>query len=235
MGLFTATTTLENKLIPFDGLVAWYDASNRDSYPGTGTKWYDLSDKRGSGTLVNTPTFNLGTGLFTFNGTTQRVDLTQFLDSGQPSYSLYSVVSAGSAGTTQVFGQATEANNRRALIIRISTGFGFNGYNNDANTPVGMGVANNTLTSVGLSMNTKAVNQAQAVRFFKNGSFASTSATTGGATNLNVGTTARIASNAGNSELFNGSIGVCMAWNRPLTDDEQASLNQYYLARYTLV
>jgi hypothetical protein len=235
MGLFTSTATLENELIPFDGLVAWYDASNRDSYPGTGTIWYDLSDKRGIGTLIGSPTFNLGTGLFTFNGSSQRVNLTQFLESGQPSYSLYSVASPGNNGTTQLFGQATESNSRRALIIRISGGFGFNGFNNDANTPSGMTVANNTLTSVAFSMNTKAANQSAAVRFFKNGSFASTSGTTGGATNLNVGTTARIASNGGNGELFNGTVGVCMAWNRALTDAEQASVNQYYRQKYTLV
>jgi hypothetical protein len=234
MGLFTATSTLENELIPFDGLVAWYDASNRDSYPGTGTSWYDLSDKRGVGTLVGSPTFNLGTGLFTFNGSTQRVDLTQFLDSGQPTYSYYAIMSSTNNGTTMVFGQATEANNRRALIIRLGGYYGFNGYNNDANTPSNMNIGNNVLTSVGLSMNTKASNQNQAVRFFRNGSFATTSGTGGGATNLNMGTSAKIAANGGNGELFNGSIGVCMAWNRAITDDEMAKVNQYYRNKYTL-
>jgi hypothetical protein len=235
MGFFTATTTLENELIPFDGLVAWYDATNRDSYPGTGTIWYDLSDKKGIATLVNSPTFNLGTGLFTFNGSNQRADLTQFLDSGQPTYSYYVVASAGNGGTTMVFGQATEANNRRGLIIRLGGYFGFNGYNNDINQPAGMNVADNVLTSVAFSLNTKAATQSQAFRFFRNGAFVTTTGTNNGATNLNLGTTAKIAANGGNGELFNGSIGVCMAWNRALTDEEQARVNQYYRNKYTLV
>jgi hypothetical protein len=98
-----------------------------------------------------------------------------------------------------------------------------------------MNVGNNVLTSVAFSLNTKAATQAQAFRFFKNGAFVTTTGTGGGATNLNLGTSAKIAANGGNGELFNGTIGVCMAWNRFLTDAEQASVNDYYKTKYTLV
>ena len=45
-----------------DGLVLDLDASNRYSYPGTGTIWTDLSGNNNNGTLVNGPTFDSGNG-----------------------------------------------------------------------------------------------------------------------------------------------------------------------------
>ena len=220
--------------IPTNGLVAWYDASDASSYPGSGTTWTDISGNGGTGTIVGSPSFNSTTKLFTFSGG-QRVDLTQFLTSGQATYSYYVVASSANNGTTQLFGQGTEANNQRAFIIRLSGYFGFNGYNNDANTPAGMTVSNNTLKGIALTMDNDAANQSQALRFYLNGSFVTTTGTSAGATNLNVGTTARIGSNAGNGELFSGDIGVCIAYNRVLTDAEITQINTYYATKYTLV
>jgi hypothetical protein len=45
-----------------DGLVLNLDAAKRDSYPGTGTTWRDISGNQNNGTLVNGPTFNAGNG-----------------------------------------------------------------------------------------------------------------------------------------------------------------------------
>jgi hypothetical protein len=41
-----------------DGLVLSLDAGDRNSYPGSGTTWRDLSGNNNSGSLVNGPTFN---------------------------------------------------------------------------------------------------------------------------------------------------------------------------------
>lgn len=41
-----------------DGLVLHLDAAKRDSYPGSGTTWYDLSGNGNNGTLTNGPTFS---------------------------------------------------------------------------------------------------------------------------------------------------------------------------------
>ncbi len=41
-----------------DGLVLCLDASKRDSYPGTGTSWLDISGFNNNATLVSGPTFN---------------------------------------------------------------------------------------------------------------------------------------------------------------------------------
>lgn len=47
-----------------EGLILNLDAGNRASYSGIGTTWYDLSDNRLNGTLVNGPTYS-GTGVST--------------------------------------------------------------------------------------------------------------------------------------------------------------------------
>jgi hypothetical protein len=53
------------------GLLFHVDASNPDSYPGTGTTWFDLSGSR-NGTFVNNPTFSTESGgTLVFNGSNQ--------------------------------------------------------------------------------------------------------------------------------------------------------------------
>ena len=45
-----------------DGLVLALDASDRNSYPGSGTTWRDMSGNSNNGTLTNGPTFNSANG-----------------------------------------------------------------------------------------------------------------------------------------------------------------------------
>jgi hypothetical protein len=54
-------------------LLLYLDASNPQSYPGTGTVWYDLSGNNAHGTLINSPTWN-SNGYFTFDGVDDGVD-----------------------------------------------------------------------------------------------------------------------------------------------------------------
>jgi len=51
------------------GLVLAVDAADRNSYPGTGATWIDLSNNNNSFTLANSPTYS--NTFFTLNGTTQ--------------------------------------------------------------------------------------------------------------------------------------------------------------------
>ena len=60
-----------------NGLVLALDASDRNSYPGTGTSWTDLSGNGNTGTLTNGPTFNTGSlGSIVFDGTNDNVTTT---------------------------------------------------------------------------------------------------------------------------------------------------------------
>ena len=64
-----------NGPIVTDGLTVWLEAENPNSYPGTGSIWYDLSGNGNHGTLVNSPNWTTLNGVrtFSFNGSTQRV------------------------------------------------------------------------------------------------------------------------------------------------------------------
>lgn len=53
-----------------DGLVLSLDAADRNSYPGSGTTWNDVSGNGYNGTLTNGPTFSsVNGGYFSFDGT----------------------------------------------------------------------------------------------------------------------------------------------------------------------
>jgi len=60
-----------------NGLVLALDAAKRDSYPGSGTTWNDISGNGNNGTLTNGPTFNSADGgSIVFDGVNDRVNLT---------------------------------------------------------------------------------------------------------------------------------------------------------------
>lgn len=53
-----------------DGLILHFDAGNFNSYPASGTTWYDLSQNRNNGTLTNGPTYSVENGgNIVFDGT----------------------------------------------------------------------------------------------------------------------------------------------------------------------
>ena len=59
-----------------NGLVLDLDAAKKDSYPGTGTSWRDISGNSNNGTLTNGPTFNSANGGYiNFDGTNDYVTL----------------------------------------------------------------------------------------------------------------------------------------------------------------
>jgi len=58
------------------GLVLHLDASAPESYPGSGTSWFDISGNGHVGTLTNGPTFNSGNGGYIdFDGTDDYVTI----------------------------------------------------------------------------------------------------------------------------------------------------------------
>jgi hypothetical protein len=57
------------------GLVLCLDAADKNSYPGTGTTWTDLSGNNYNGTLTNGPTFNgNNSGVIVFDGTDDHIN-----------------------------------------------------------------------------------------------------------------------------------------------------------------
>ena len=67
----------QGQQIVTSGLVLNLDAANKDSYPGTGTTWYDLSGNGNNGTLLNGVGFNpyQNGGTLTFDGVDDYVSI----------------------------------------------------------------------------------------------------------------------------------------------------------------
>ena len=63
-------TQFANGKIVTDGLVLALNAADRNSYPGSGTTWFDVSGNNNSRTLTNGPTFSSNNGgIITLDGT----------------------------------------------------------------------------------------------------------------------------------------------------------------------
>lgn len=59
-----------------NGLIVDLDAAKFDSYPKTGTRWYDITWTTSGGTLTNGPVFNSSNGgFFSFDGTNDLVNM----------------------------------------------------------------------------------------------------------------------------------------------------------------
>ncbi len=62
--------------IPTNGLVFAVDAANYNSYPETGTEWYDISGNSNNGSFSGDPTFATDNkGVIVFDGISDRVDV----------------------------------------------------------------------------------------------------------------------------------------------------------------
>lgn len=81
-------STLNYKSIVTRGLSIHFDASAKDSYPETGTSWYDLV-KSSTGTLTNGPTYSSSNGgSILFDGVNDRVS-TGLFPSGVRTYMIW--------------------------------------------------------------------------------------------------------------------------------------------------
>lgn len=66
-----------------DGLVLHLDAGNPESYPGTGTTWYDLSGNTRNASILGTLNYSTSNGgVFTLNGTNAYMSVPNFDISG---------------------------------------------------------------------------------------------------------------------------------------------------------
>lgn len=115
------------------GLVLALDAADINSYPGTGTTWYDLSGNGNDGTLTNGPTFDAREqGSISFDGSNDYVTFSEIeLTSWTISYWFYHV---GTANEMTV-GEFNTTNNRF--------------YHRDTGTSYRLRVHNNDNVSVG--------------------------------------------------------------------------------------
>ena len=92
-----------------DGLILNLDSAKRDSYPGSGTIWYDLSGNNYNGMLTNSPAYNSSNGgSIIFDGVDDRVV--------SPSLQITNAI------TISFWMKTTTTANLNAIICRDETG-----------------------------------------------------------------------------------------------------------------
>jgi hypothetical protein len=107
-----------------DGLVLCMDAADKNSYPGSGTTWFDLSGNNNNGTLINGPTFSGGNGgSIVLDG----------VDDYVSSASLSSLLLGSTTLTLSIWFYPTNLNNEYATLVdslgrHLSLWIGTNGY-----------------------------------------------------------------------------------------------------------
>lgn len=112
-----------------DGLVLYLDAGDRNSYPGSGNTWYDLSGNNTHFSLINSPTFsNENGGCFNFNGAAAQGGNNQYC----VSVNNFSVPSTGITVQCFVKRNAVTSSNFPAIF--------FCGNNGDFTSAAGVGI-----------------------------------------------------------------------------------------------
>jgi hypothetical protein len=102
-------TQYANGRIVTDGLILCLNAADTNSYPGSGTTWYDVA-KTNNGTLTNGPTFNSGNGgSIVFDGSNDYVSCGNIMPSSAYTKIVFfkisnlansnNLISGGSSGT----------------------------------------------------------------------------------------------------------------------------------------
>lgn len=108
-----------------DGLIMFVDSADVNSYPRSGTTWFDVSGNGNNGTLYNGPTFNTANGgSLVFDGTNDYVDVS----GGFGVYSNYTIC----------YWAMRDAENRMPIAGRTSTAFYWYGDNSWAYTHGGV-------------------------------------------------------------------------------------------------
>lgn len=102
-----------------NGLVLCLDAADPNSYPGSGTTWFDLSGGNRNFTLVNGPTWNPG-GYFVLDGTNDYMTgpATDTFGFGQ-THTVEAVIKLNALGTTTLFNWRSSSDIDRQIMGHV--------------------------------------------------------------------------------------------------------------------
>lgn len=192
------------------GLVLNLDAAKRDSYPGSGTTWRDISGNSNNGTLTNGPTFNSDNyGSIAFDGVDDYVLLPNGLLSGTGDFTVNQFIKPNGSVVGTTFGNFSTGN----LQVLFGTNY------------IGMWLDNNSTYLINpLSQYTTnpvmitASRNGTTTYFHINGVLQKT-----GSSSSTIGTPSsqfRLGTNTATSETYNGGIYTTQIYNRALSPSE---------------
>jgi hypothetical protein len=217
------------------GSILYLDASDSNSYGGSGTTWSDLSGEGNHATLVNSPSYSSANGLFTFNGSNQYASLPSGFADFSSGITLFFVANFGSP-TNGTFERLIDlSNGANTDNIIFARGWSDekdlyydvrDGVNGDSNISGQYGIVNNTLATFAIT------DDGTNIKLYKNGSLL-----TSGTSNLprNVTRTYNhIAKSGWDNCYLEGSIGVAIIWDRALSSTEISDTSDHFETSFSI-
>jgi hypothetical protein len=219
-----------------DGLVLALDAADRNSYPGTGTTWNDLSGNGYNATLINSVGYSSNSGgMLTFNGSTQvaTVNVNSFVRNNTSyTFSTFFYLTTSNGGApfclmttpndsdnTDGFWQHLNLGN---WLWRTEDSSGEFGGNAEAPT----GFVSSTYYHLTVVVTTNSI------KFYRNGNLISTISTTFSWANVRNDNTAYLFIGKGYEDAYymTGNVGNFLMYNRVFSESE---IKQNYNATKT--
>jgi hypothetical protein len=208
-----------------NGLVFCVDAADRNSYPGSGTTWTDLSGNSNNGTLTNGPTFsNSNGGCIVFDGIDDYVSISNntLINPNNDSFSIVAWVNSdpSNGGDGWDLWVAKRSTGTNGYYIGALAGSGMRfviGNNVDSRTDTAfIGFVSNTWTMVTAILD-RTTNTQTIIRnnFDESASTTPSGGTYSNTANLNIGADF----NGGNFQV-NGRIASVRLYNRAITSLE---------------
>jgi hypothetical protein len=211
-----------------DGLVLNLDATKRESYPGSGTTWYDLSGYGNHGTMSGAAVQDVGTAAqgIGFDGTNDKVTIPAaaslrpttaitmeawvYLNAlpGSGWYTVMQAPQSNASHTNPYFDWAIYINYTGGLHARI------NGESDDLSTGTTSKVSTSTWTQVAITW-TGGTN-----KYYIQGQLVQTKSITTTAIVYDNNTDVLLGVNASSTEDLNGNLTAVRLYNRVLSDAE---------------
>ena len=104
-----------------DGLVLSLDAADKNSYPGSGTTWYDLSGNGNDGTISGCTFSTDYNGIFNFDGSNDKVSVSRTESGGDLTVSLWVNPADTPSGNDRVITQGHASNLSKRWLIAYYT------------------------------------------------------------------------------------------------------------------
>ena len=227
--LFCSNNNYVEPVAPFQApaivsgsLKLYLDAANPSSYPGSGSRWTDLSENKFNVTLINNPTYNAGNGGSIFTNGNNQYAISPYFGSATDSYT-YSAWFKNDNNSEPKYllsrGRDLEGNGWSIQLQISSSGFAAAGVVPTVPSTVGIfvngtsTVANNTWYNV-----TGVWAAGQSIKIYVNGVLEGT--TTTNYTSLRTSTSGWVIGSVSTSNFTSGNNAVALVYNRALSDAE---------------
>jgi len=202
------------KAIVIDGLSLWLDASHPNSYPGSGTSWFDLSGNSRNGTIQAGVSYN-SAGFFNFNNTTSAYVQLPLITTSITNITMQALVNMPASDGGAIFYNGGSGG--------YGIGVGGNTFDSVGNEAIGLfqnirWIDTNTNWGTGWMMVTLQLNATSVPSIYKNTTFIGSYAGAAPATPASTAILGLDGPNGGRS--FAGSIAWAVFYNKALSQSE---------------